>query len=198
MNNQAGTLTTIDEILASAEPESRETYRKIIELSMIRMQQLTHNMLRGYPHLQRWEQTDDVFQTAVIKLHGSLNEVKPTSARQFFGLAALQIRRTLIDLVRHHLGPQADAANHESCGSLDVIDDQASGPATLAQWTDLHEAVDNLPDNEREVFSLIWYASATQKEAAKLIGVSDKTVQRRFYRARVLLSGVLDQDALGG
>ncbi|MGY8767759.1 MAG: sigma-70 family RNA polymerase sigma factor [Pirellulales bacterium] len=198
MNSQAGTLTKIEEILASPKPESRDSYRKIIELSMVRMQQLTHVMLRDYPHLQRWEQTDDVFQTAVIKLYRSLKEVKPKSARQFFGLAALQIRRTLIDLIRHHLGPQADAANHESdFGNFDAIDHQVDNVVTLSQWTDLHEAVDQLPSDEREVFSLVWYASATQREAAKLLGVSDKTIQRRFCRARVLLAEVFNQDALG-
>ncbi|PHR95020.1 MAG: RNA polymerase subunit sigma-70 [Blastopirellula sp.] len=198
MNSQAGTLTKIEEILTSKKPGSRDSYRKIIELSMVRMQQLTHDMLRGYPHLQRWEQTDDVFQTAVIKLYRSLKEVKPKSARQFFGLAALQIRRTLIDLVRYHLGPQADAANHESdFGHFDAVDHQTDSVITLSQWTDLHEAVDKLPADDREVFSLIWYASATKREAAKLIGVSEKTIQRRFCRARILLAEVFDQDTLG-
>ena len=76
-------------------------------------------MFRNYPHLRRWEQTDDVFQTAALKLHRSLAEVKPESVRQFFGLAATQIRRTLIDLARHHYGPEGSAANQESAAYQD-------------------------------------------------------------------------------
>jgi hypothetical protein len=44
-------------------------------------------MLRNYPHLKRWEQTDDVFQRAALRLYRSLGEVQPASPREFFGLA---------------------------------------------------------------------------------------------------------------
>ena len=41
-------------------------------------------MLRGYPHLQRWEQTDDVYQTALLRLHQALSQVTPESAQHFW------------------------------------------------------------------------------------------------------------------
>jgi RNA polymerase sigma-70 factor (ECF subfamily) len=71
---------------------------------------LTRKMLRNYPRLRRWEQTEDVFQTAALKLYQALRDVKPSAPAEFFGLAALQIRRTLIDLARHHFGPRAKGA----------------------------------------------------------------------------------------
>ncbi len=80
---------------------------------------LTRRMLCGYPQLRRWEQTDDVFQSAVLRLYRSLGDVRPQSIGQFFGLATTQIRRTLIDLARHHLGPEGAAACHRSNAALD-------------------------------------------------------------------------------
>lgn len=71
-------------------------------------------MLGKYPNLRRWEQTDDVFQNAAIRLRRSLKKVNPDFPRNFFGLATVDIRRTLIDLCRHHFGPQGAAGKYQS------------------------------------------------------------------------------------
>src|SRR5579863_3849162 len=158
---------------------------QLLERAAQRLMGLTRRMLRNYPRLRRWEQTDDVFQTAVLRLYRSLGDVRPDSVREFFGLAATQIRRTLIDLARHHFGPAGQAAGyrsdpgrsnstHEQVGSGLAHRDEA--PETLDAWARFHEAVDLLPEEERDVFSLIWYGEATQKEAAELLGISERTV----------------------
>ena len=45
-------------------------------------------------------------------------------------------------------------------------------------------AIDGLPEDEREVFDLVRIQGLTQAEAAGVVGVSVKTVQRRLNRAR--------------
>jgi RNA polymerase sigma-70 factor (ECF subfamily) len=49
-------------------------------------------------------------------------------------------------------------------------------------------AIDGLPEDEREVFDLVGIQGLTHAEAAGLVGVSEKTVQRRLNRARLLLA----------
>ena len=44
------------------------------------------------------------------------------------------------------------------------------------------EAIDGLPENEREAFDLVRIQGLTYAEAAELIGVASKTVQRRLDR----------------
>src|SRR5262245_35464825 len=63
-------------------------------------------MLKGYPNVRRWEQTDDVLQNAVIRLHRALQQLTVQTPLDFFRLAALNIRRELLDLARHYYGPQ--------------------------------------------------------------------------------------------
>ena len=50
-------------------------------------------METGYANVHRWEQTDDVLQNAVIRLHRTLEQLSVTTAHDFFRLAALHIRR---------------------------------------------------------------------------------------------------------
>jgi RNA polymerase sigma-70 factor (ECF subfamily) len=50
------------------------------------------------------------------------------------------------------------------------------------------EAIEGLPEDEREVFDLVGIQGLTHVEAATVVGVSEKTVQRRLNRARLLLA----------
>ena len=44
-----------------------------------------------------------------------------------------------------------------------------------------------LPEEERETFDLLWYQGLTQAEAGALLGLSERTVKRRWQSARLLL-----------
>lgn len=156
-----------------------------------RLERLARKMLRGFPGVRRWEGTDDVLQNALMKLVRALEQVQPESSRAFIGLAAEQIRRTLIDLARHYQGAEGQGAHHASgvlqrdtgqnqpgFDSLDPPEDSGQ----LDQWCALHDAVERLPTMEREVFSLSFYNGWKQTEIAELLLVSERTV-RRFWQS---------------
>jgi len=50
------------------------------------------------------------------------------------------------------------------------------------------EAIEGLPDDEREAFNLVRIQGLTHPEAAEVLGVSAKTIQRRLNRGVMLLS----------
>ncbi len=65
-------------------------------------------------------------------------------------------------------------------------------PEDLDAWTRFHEAVESLGDEQREVFNLLWYEALTQPEAASVLGVSQRTVGRRWLAARCAVFEALD------
>lgn len=190
-------------LLDRANSNEPGAFDQLALLATERLRGLTRRMLRQYPHVRRWEETDDVFQAALIRLHRSLCEVEPDTTRAFFGLAITQIRRTLIDLARHYYGAHGHGAHHhsdaigraadEEGGPLAVVAGGSEEPSTLQAWTSFHEAIEALEDDQREVFSLVWYGGLTQREAAELLNISERTVIRRLNRARLAL-----HDRLGG
>lgn len=175
----------------------------LIDYATLRLRALARKMLARYPHVRRWEETDDVMQAALLRLHRSLSEVRPENKRAFFGLAATQMRRTLIDLARHYYGTFGLGQNHKSVagndasGQTHALEDAAARlrqkPDELNRWTEFHEAIDRLPEEEKEVISLVWYGGLMQKDVAAVLGVSDRTVIRRMNRAKLALS-----DMVGG
>jgi RNA polymerase sigma-70 factor (ECF subfamily) len=162
-----------------------------------RLERLTRKMLRDFPAVHRWAQTDDVLQNALVRLLRALPEVQPATLREFFGLSAEQIRRELLDLARHYFGPHGPGANHATHDGSDsqppAYDkpDQTHEPSTLAAWCEFHRQVRTLPADEREVVDLLFYQELTQAEAARLSGVTVRTVQRRWQSALLKLHDIL-------
>jgi RNA polymerase sigma factor (sigma-70 family) len=152
-------------------------------------------MLRRCPELRRWEQTDDVVQGAALRLHQTLQKIRPATVREFCGLVALHVRRELVDLLRKAQGPQGIGANHATWdsqrqGRLDARADTA-GPATLCWWAEFHRQAAALPTPEREVFELIYYQGLTHSEASALLGTSERTCKRHYRNAKLQLHAAL-------
>ncbi len=128
--------------------------------------------------------------------------MQPESAVDFYRLAAMNIRRELLDLAKHYYGPQGLGAHYASVdgdanqtlfgsGAIPSVAGEDAG--RLEAWTSFHDHVERLPDEEKEVFDLLWYQQLPQAEVAELLRVSERTVKRRWASARLTL-----QDALGG
>ena len=183
--------------LATGDDSARE---RILELCNERLRQLTQRMLRGFPSVRRWEDTDDVYQNAILRLYKCLGEVTIESPREIMALAATQIHRELIDLARHHAGPMSFSANHAT--GVHPIDDHSNSrhpqdkgddtATTIDRWTRFHQAVEILPAEQKEVFQLVWYLAADQKTIADLVGCSVRTVKTRWRGARESIRSTLN------
>lgn len=193
---------TIDEMqqaINAANFGSSDAFESLLVRFEQRFRFLVQHMLRGFPRLRRWEQTDDVFQTSMIRLMKSLTSAKPDSVGQFVGLAATQMRRTLLDLTRHHFGKQGGGHNHHSADGLAADDPEGiahrgsmkNEPVTMDDWSAFHVAIEALPEQSRQAFELIWYAGLTQQEAAATLEISRRTLIRRLNQARTELTSVL-------
>lgn len=160
-------------------------------------------MLNDFPALRRWEQTGDVLNNASLRLWKALSEVKPDTVRDFFALAAVQIRRELIDLTRHHFGPEGPGARHASVPPHDpakssspgdpAANDTSCAPNRLEAWSEFHARIEQLPPEEREVFSLVWYHGLKQQEVAQVLNMGVRTVKRHWRSARMQLGEWLQQ-----
>ena len=171
----------------SGDLDARE---EIITHTCERLRIRTRQMLRSFPSVSRWCQTDDVLQNAMLRLHRSLAQVKPESPRQFYGLAATQIRRELIDLARHFNGPEGTGANHDTNEGEAVqrTENTSYRPETIEKWSEFHQAVEKLEGDLQAVVNLVWYEGMTQPAAAKVLGISLATLKRRWQAARLKLS----------
>lgn len=173
--------------LKAGEPAARD---KLLQCAQERLRRLAWKMLKGFPRVKRWQDLDDVWQLTNVKLWQALKDAKPASVREFIALGVTEIRRVLIDLARHHFGPEGPGRKHYTPppgnGPADPSD-SSHDQQKLAAWSEFHQQIAALPENEREVFGLHWYQGLTHSEAAEVLGVSTDTIKRRWQSARLLL-----------
>jgi RNA polymerase sigma-70 factor (ECF subfamily) len=184
-------LTACLKRLRAGDPKARGA---LVARAYDRLRQIAHRQMRTFDRVRRFEDTDDVLQNATVRLLRRLEAHPPAGPAEFFALAAREIRRELLDLVRSHygpLGPGRREANAAGPGPAAAPGQSTHSPDRLAQWREFHEQVERLPDAERAVFDLLWYHGLTQPEAAAVLGVSVPTVQRRWLDARLRLRDVL-------
>ena len=88
----------------------------LIQCAWNRIMRMTRRISRDYPGVRRWEQTEDVFQNALLRLWKALEKVELNDARHFLRLAAEKIRFELIDLARHYYGPRGQGGEDTQTG----------------------------------------------------------------------------------
>jgi len=172
--------------------------KEMLRATYARLERLARKMLRRFPAVGRWEETGDLLHNAVPRLLRALREVEPTSVRDFFGLAAEQMRRELLDLARCYRTRQVYGPSHAAGpdGSDPTVPapeppDAAEDADELEKWCAFHEAVERLPVEKREVVGLIYYHGWTQSEVAEHLGVAKRTVQRHWAAAMLTLHALL-------
>ena len=148
-------------------------------------------LFRSYPRLTRPPlnlEADELLSSVVERLLKALRQVQPTTVRQFFALASQHMRWELNDLARRLDGQSPPV---ELRDSMVPAGEESGGSQPSPNTRRILEAVENLPEDEREAFNLVRIQGMTQVEAADVLDVSPKTVQRRLNRGLVLLANQL-------
>jgi RNA polymerase sigma-70 factor (ECF subfamily) len=166
--------------------------RALLDRSVRRLQLLCGNLLyREYRRLTQPPlnlQPDEMLSAVVERLLKAMQSARPRTVRQFFALVNQHMRWELNDLARR-LDHQPAAVE---LGEYLVSAPATSGSALTPDGRRMLEAIDNLPEEEREVFELVRIQGLSHPEAAGVLGVSVKTVQRRLNRSLMLLAKELD------
>ena len=169
---------------APADPVLRE----LLDRAVGRLRVLCASLLyRSYPRLTRPPlnlEADEMLGAVVERLLKAMKEFRPRTVRQFFALANQHMRWELNDLARR-LDDQPVAIELREDLQPAV---QSSGSILGPDALRILRAIEDLPEDEREVFGLVRLQGLTQVEAAEILGVSGKTVQRRLNRGLLLLS----------
>lgn len=185
-------------LIALAGDETPEPIvRALLARAANRLQGLCTNMLRRqYPKLTRGPacvQDEEMLSLLVERLLKAMRKVKPTTVREFFALANKHLRWELNEFARKlaarpPMSPLADDI---------AFDPSSPGSAEAFSITQILEAIERLPDEQRETFCLVHIQGLTHAESAEVLGVSTKTIQRRLHESVSTLAGALSGLAVG-
>src|SRR6516165_12590677 len=145
--------------LRHGDPEAR---RLLLERACERLRRLAGLMLHGsFPELARRHEVDSVVHETWVRLLQALDQTEPPTVADFFRLAAHKFRQVLLDMAQS----ERRRAQREVLGLSGTYSDgpapsaasTSNDPARLALWTEFHEKVATLSEQERTVFEMHYY-----------------------------------------
>jgi len=163
----------------------RQAADELLRITYARLEKLARRLSRTFPNVRTRADYDDVLQNSILRFLKTLQNLRPATARDFFNLAAVHIRRELLDLARQGRSKRTVPIEPRFSDTASVPEPTApscSGPDE-ERWIRFHEAVDLLPVEEREVVGLIFYHGWTQDKIAELFQVDVRTIRRWWASA---------------
>ena len=120
---------------------------------------------RDNPRIARFERTDDVLQEILIRLDqrlysctGDVPATAPEFEQWLESCLAMNLRRVLADMGRKHYGRNERGHLENGLADDDSLLRQTSGPEKRRRQRSLvHDLVERLPDEEREIIELRHY-----------------------------------------
>jgi RNA polymerase sigma factor (sigma-70 family) len=175
----------------------REARQLLLERACERLRRLAGKMLHGsFPDLARRHEVDSVVHETWVRLLQALDKTEPATVADFFRLAAHKFRQVLLDMAQG----ERRRAQREVLG-LSGADSQVCNPsaanitydpARLALWTDFHEKVAMLSEQERAVFEMHYYLELPQAEIAKILELHPRKASYLWIAATEKLGEGLD------
>jgi RNA polymerase sigma factor (TIGR02999 family) len=177
----------VDDILRTNTPVALDHLMPLVyeELKRIAHRQLRVNESRATLS------TTELVHEAFLKL-ASDAEADWEGRAHFFGAASRAMRQVLVDFAR-----QRTAAKRG--GGLERVslgDGDAALEIELDEILALDEALDHLDAVDqrlRQVVEIRFFAARSEAEIARILGVSPRTVERDWLKARLVLLDALDR-----
>ena len=165
---------------------------KIIPLVYDELHRLAHICMMG-ERPEHTLQTSALVNEAYLRLVDA-DQVEWKDRAHFLAISANVMRRILVQFARSR------AARKRGGGALKVVFDEAAVPAVdrgadLAALDDALTALAGIDPREAKVVELRFFGGLSEKEAAEVLGVSDRTVRQDWNHAKVWLLGELKRGA---
>jgi RNA polymerase sigma-70 factor (ECF subfamily) len=172
----------------TGETPAEPVIRALLSSSVNRLHLLCATLLhRSYPRLARPPlnlQTEEMLSGVVERMMKAMRVARPATVRQFFAMANQHVRWELNEMARR-LDRETHAVElrESAVGAMPESTASQLSPNTARML----QAIEQLPEDEREVFCLVRVQGMLQLDAAAVLGVSVKTIQRRMNRSLLLL-----------
>jgi RNA polymerase sigma factor (TIGR02999 family) len=121
------------------------------------------------------------------------SQLRSEDRRSFFAFASQVMRNVIVDAARTRLAQRRGGGVAELTLSTQLIEHLSSGEEAIL---DVHEALLVLEQAEPRLARLVemrYYGGYTETEIAETLGVTERTVQRDWRKARLLLKAALER-----
>lgn len=176
----------VTQLLQAARRGDRAAADQVVAQLYADLQRLARRHVRQAGHLTLLDTTALVHE-AWMRLAGADGADFP-DRRHFLAYAAQAMRSVVIDLVRSRQAERRGGGLQHLTLDTAIADQLPQGDADLLR---VHEALDELAQLEprlAQVVEMRYFAGLREQEIAEALGVTERTVQRDWQKARLFLA----------
>jgi RNA polymerase sigma factor (TIGR02999 family) len=181
----AGEVTRLLHVLRDGD---RNAFDRVFALVYDELRGVAQHQLRGSRDGQALRATELVNEL-YLKLVGQA-DVEWQSRAHFYAIAARAMRQILVDLARRRNTTKRGG----EWARTTLTGKGIAAATTLEEVLALDELLDQLDERQRQVVELRFYGGLREDEIAEVLGVSTRTVQREWVKARAWLYRALYPD----
>jgi RNA polymerase sigma-70 factor (ECF subfamily) len=170
------------DLAAKAQSGDKPSYNQLLHSVLPYIQ----NFLRASLANPDW--VDDVTQEVLLSVHRSLHTYSADRPFKPWLTSIISFRRT--DFLRKHYGDRKH--KQTSTDDAEFIADHVTNPSNAGELKDIESALNDLPEKQRAIFTMIKLEGYTAKEVANTMGMSESAVKVSAHRTSVKLKGILE------
>lgn len=132
--------------------------------------------------LKNDQDAEDAVHEAFISIAKNLKKISRSRCRKTKTYVVVIVRRKAIDILRKRQRQQTSE-----------LDEDAYVLESMAYKSAIRSAVDTLPEKQREVLYLHYFAGYSVREIAEILEMKPSAVYKRIERAKATLRKILEQ-----
>jgi RNA polymerase sigma factor (TIGR02999 family) len=175
-----GTVTRLLVELGQGEPDA---FDRLVPLVYAALKEVSHAQLRRSPGADL--STTELVHEAYLKMAPG-EDVDWQSRGHFLGVAARAMRQILVDQARRRLAGKR-GGDMRPVTLTDAGDRAPLDPVELIAMDEALDRLDALNPRLRQVVELRYFAGLREREIAETLGVTTRTVERDWVKARLFL-----------
>jgi RNA polymerase sigma factor (TIGR02999 family) len=170
----------VTQLLRSARAGDRDAFDRLFAVVHEELRQIARRQLRGGGRdtLRATELVHELYLKLVDQV-----DVPWENRAHFYGIAARAMRQILVDLARRRKA----AKRGGDWIHTTLTGEHAPDDVRLDEVLALNDLLEQLDERQRQIVEYRFFAGMTEEEIAEVLGLSARTVQREWVKARAWL-----------
>jgi RNA polymerase sigma factor (TIGR02999 family) len=182
-------MTQLTELLGRVQAGDAEARNALFATAYNELHRLARARLRNGGHNTLLDTTCLVHESYLRFL--SAGELRAEDRRAFFAYASQVMRSVIVNSVRDRIAQKRGGDWKPLTLSTKIGADVADGEETVLRVHEALEALEQAEPRLAQVAQMRYFGGYSEQEIAETLGVTERTVQRDWEKARIILAATL-------
>jgi RNA polymerase sigma factor (TIGR02999 family) len=182
-------MNQLTELLGRLRAGDAEARNALFAAAYAELHRLAHSRLRDGGRNTLLETTGLVHESYLRFLNAG--ELRAEDRRAFFSYASQVMRSVIVNSARERIAQKRGGELRPLTLSIELAANVAENEPTILRVHEALEALEQADPRLAEVAQMRYFGGYSEQEIAETLGISERTVQRDWEKARLILAAAL-------